>query len=102
MRKSRWVWNILRRLVPNKVGRGDAAAAAPGGNNFSRSCSTWVSRHPTGRAGRGPGGARVVDLRSDAMTLLGPAMRRAMAEAESGVDVLKEDPVVNGGDYFTF
>ncbi|XP_061564837.1 threonine aldolase 1 [Cololabis saira] len=46
----------------------------------------------------GPGGAthvRVLDLRSDTVTKPGPAMRRAMAEAEVGDDVMGEDPTVN-------
>ena len=38
---------------------------------------------------------RVVDLRSDTVTLPTPEMRRAMAEAEVGDDVLGEDPTVN-------
>ncbi|XP_061763405.1 uncharacterized protein LOC133557171 [Nerophis ophidion] len=50
-----------------------------------------------------PGGAkpgeatrvRVVDLRSDTVTKPGAAMRRAMAEAEVGDDVMGEDPTVN-------
>lgn len=47
---------------------------------------------------QGPGGAarvRVVDLRSDTVTKPGPAMRQAMAEAEVGDDVMREDPTVN-------
>ncbi|XP_033974842.1 threonine aldolase 1 [Trematomus bernacchii] len=46
----------------------------------------------------GPGKAahvRVVDLRSDTVTKPGPAMRQAMAEAEVGDDVMREDPSVN-------
>jgi threonine aldolase len=38
---------------------------------------------------------RIVDLRSDTLTQPTPAMRRAMAEAEVGDDVLGEDPTVN-------
>ncbi|XP_061913165.1 threonine aldolase 1 [Entelurus aequoreus] len=38
---------------------------------------------------------RVVDLRSDTVTKPGAAMRRAMAEAEVGDDVMGEDPTVN-------
>jgi len=38
---------------------------------------------------------RVVDLRSDTVTLPTLAMRRAMAEAEVGDDVFGEDPTVN-------
>lgn len=38
---------------------------------------------------------RVVDLRSDTVTLPTPAMRRAMFEAELGDDVMGEDPTVN-------
>ncbi len=37
---------------------------------------------------------RVIDLRSDTVTQPTPAMRRAMAEAEVGDDVLGEDPTV--------
>jgi threonine aldolase len=36
----------------------------------------------------------IVDLRSDTVTRPGPAMRRAMAEAEVGDDVLGDDPTV--------
>ena len=36
-----------------------------------------------------------IDLRSDTVTLPGPAMRRAMAEAEVGDDQYGEDPSVN-------
>jgi len=36
-----------------------------------------------------------IDLRSDTVTRPGPAMRRAMAEAEVGDDVFGEDPTVN-------
>src|SRR3954463_4857302 len=38
---------------------------------------------------------RVVDLRSDTVTKPTPAMRKAMAEAEVGDDVYREDPTVN-------
>ena len=38
---------------------------------------------------------RPIDLRSDTVTRPTPAMRRAMAEAEVGDDVLGEDPTVN-------
>src|SRR5438034_6501865 len=39
--------------------------------------------------------APVVDLRSDTVTRPTPSMRRAMAEAEVGDDVYREDPTVN-------
>ncbi|HYM11416.1 MAG TPA: threonine aldolase family protein, partial [Bryobacterales bacterium] len=39
--------------------------------------------------------ARAVDLRSDTVTRPTPEMRRAMAEAEVGDDVYREDPTVN-------
>ncbi len=39
--------------------------------------------------------SRIVDLRSDTVTLPTPAMRRAMFEAEVGDDVMGEDPTVN-------
>lgn len=38
---------------------------------------------------------KVVDLRSDTLTLPTPAMRQAMYEAEVGDDVLGEDPTIN-------
>jgi threonine aldolase len=37
----------------------------------------------------------VIDLRSDTVTHPSPEMRRAMAEAELGDDVLRDDPTVN-------
>src|SRR5919201_674681 len=37
----------------------------------------------------------MIDLRSDTVTLPSPAMRRAMAEAELGDDVMHEDPTVD-------
>ncbi len=37
----------------------------------------------------------LIDLRSDTVTKPGPAMRKAMAEAEVGDDVFGEDPTVN-------
>ena len=36
-----------------------------------------------------------IDLRSDTVTVPTPAMRRVMAEAEVGDDVMREDPTVN-------
>jgi threonine aldolase len=38
---------------------------------------------------------KIVDLRSDTVTLPTPAMRAAMAKAEVGDDVMAEDPTVN-------
>jgi threonine aldolase len=38
---------------------------------------------------------KLIDLRSDTITVPSPAMRRAMAEAEVGDDVYGEDPTVN-------
>ena len=38
---------------------------------------------------------RVVDLRSDTVTLPTPAMRQAMFEAKVGDDVYGEDPTIN-------
>ncbi len=39
--------------------------------------------------------ARAIDMRSDTVTRPGPEMRRAMAEAEVGDDVVEDDPTVN-------
>ncbi|SDX93949.1 L-threonine aldolase [Modestobacter sp. DSM 44400] len=48
-----------------------------------------IDRHgPSNTAG-------AIDLRSDTLTRPTPAMRRAMAEAEVGDDVYREDPTVN-------
>jgi len=38
---------------------------------------------------------KIIDLRSDTVTLPSPAMRRAIANAELGDDVYGEDPTVN-------
>ncbi|KAL4658184.1 putative low-specificity L-threonine aldolase 2 [Arapaima gigas] len=54
-----------------------------------------VRRYHARGAPAGPLGLRTVDLRSDTVTKPGPAMRRAMAEAEVGDDVFGEDPTVN-------
>ncbi|HWX55793.1 MAG TPA: low specificity L-threonine aldolase [Verrucomicrobiae bacterium] len=42
-----------------------------------------------------PSTKRAIDLRSDTVTQPTPEMRRAMAEAEVGDDVYREDPTVN-------
>jgi len=38
---------------------------------------------------------KIIDIRSDTVTLPSPAMRKAMYEAELGDDVFQEDPTVN-------
>ncbi len=38
---------------------------------------------------------RIVDVRTDTLTMPSPDMRRAMANAELGDDVFGEDPTVN-------
>ena len=38
---------------------------------------------------------KIIDLRSDTITLPSPKMRQAMADAELGDDVFGEDPTVN-------
>ena len=43
---------------------------------------------------RPPGDGALIDLRSDTVTKPTPAMRRAMAEADVGDDVFREDPTV--------
>src|SRR6185437_2078746 len=40
-------------------------------------------------------GMSLIDLRSDTVTHPSPEMRRAMAEAEVGDDVLRDDPTIN-------
>ncbi|XP_039596091.1 threonine aldolase 1 isoform X2 [Polypterus senegalus] len=60
--------------------------------------STWKRRYRVSLEGSVPPSSvsvRTVDLRSDTVTQPGPAMRRAMAEAEVGDDVYGEDPSVN-------
>jgi len=44
---------------------------------------------------------KVIDLRSDTVTKPTPAMRQAMAEAEVGDDVLRDDPTVKELERFT-
>jgi len=44
--------------------------------------------------GHGEATGAPIDLRSDTVTRPTPAMRRAMAEAEVGDDVFREDPTV--------
>lgn len=82
---------LSRRLVPVVTSacsplRGERAAVAVRGY--------YNSGSSTGPAGADRG--RVVDLRSDTVTKPGPEMRRAMAVAEVGDDVMGEDPTVNG------
>nr|XP_033466847.1 probable low-specificity L-threonine aldolase 2 [Epinephelus lanceolatus] len=70
----------------------DAAAAVLGRSSARGYYNSGERRCP------GPGGAarvQVVDLRSDTVTKPGPAMRQAIAEAEVGDDVMREDPTVN-------
>ncbi|XP_061612078.1 threonine aldolase 1 [Phyllopteryx taeniolatus] len=70
-----------------------------GGLVFARRDVGRRSYYNSGSSGLSePGRAshvRVVDLRSDTVTKPGAAMRRAMAEAEVGDDVMGEDPTVN-------
>src|SRR5437879_7621590 len=42
-----------------------------------------------------PDALRIVDMRTDTLTMPSPDMRRAMANAELGDDVFGEDPTVN-------
>lgn len=70
----------------------DAAAAVVGRSSARGYYNTRKPRYPgPGLAAR----ARVVDLRSDTVTKPGPEMRKAIAEAEVGDDVMREDPTVN-------
>ncbi len=56
--------------------------------------SRWSSRGGTRGAAAAPAPGEPVDLRSDTVTLPTEAMRRAMAEAEVGDDVLDGDPTM--------
>ncbi|AWP17951.1 putative low-specificity L-threonine aldolase 2 [Scophthalmus maximus] len=87
-----------RVVASNQLQRARHAAAAPPGRSSARgyyqSAKPWRG---------GPGAAahvRLVDLRSDTVTKPGPAMRRAMAEAEVGDDVMGEDPTEIAADMF--
>src|SRR5207245_10226696 len=42
-----------------------------------------------------PDALRIVDMRTDTLTMPTPDMRRAMADAELGDDVFGEDPTIN-------
>ncbi|MGH0138359.1 UNVERIFIED_CONTAM: hypothetical protein FKN15_038500 [Acipenser sinensis] len=57
--------------------------------------SYYGAARSTDRGDNGSVLVRTVDLRSDTVTKPGPAMRRAMAEAEVGDNVYGEDPTVN-------
>ncbi|XP_068610575.1 uncharacterized protein [Brachionichthys hirsutus] len=77
----------LKRIGARGSGAAVAGRGSPRGYHKTRSPGDT-----------GPGGAtraRVLDLRSDTVTKPGAAMRRAMAEAEVGDDVMGEDPTVN-------
>ena len=53
----------------------------------------------------GPGGVartRVVDLRSEVVAKLAPAIRKAMLEAEVEYDLMGEDPTARGDKSFFF
>ncbi|KAK5881470.1 hypothetical protein CesoFtcFv8_022263 [Champsocephalus esox] len=70
----------------------DAAAGFPGRSSARGYYNSGKASQP------GPGKAahvRVVDLRSDTVTKPGLSMRQAMAAAEVGDDVMREDPSVN-------
>ncbi|KAF3853796.1 hypothetical protein F7725_014484 [Dissostichus mawsoni] len=70
----------------------DAAAGSPGRSSARGYYNSGkVSQPRPGKAAH----VRVVDLRSDTVTKPGPAMRQAMAAAEVGDDVMREDPSVN-------
>ena len=84
--------SFLQRVLASS-GR-DAAATVMGRNSARGYCTTLQS---------GPGGAartRVVDLRSDVVAKPGPAMRKAMAEAEVEYDLMGEDPTARGAETF--
>ncbi|XP_077359715.1 uncharacterized protein LOC144005429 [Festucalex cinctus] len=71
-------------------GRVVARRDAGGKRSYHKSRSSGVPK-----PGQLEAHVRVVDLRSDTVTKPGAAMRRAMAEAEVGDDVMGEDPTVN-------
>jgi threonine aldolase len=54
-----------------------------------------VTQGPSASSSTGSPGGRWVDLRSDTVTVPTPEMRAAMADAEVGDDVYREDPTVN-------
>ncbi|XP_008300571.1 threonine aldolase 1 [Stegastes partitus] len=98
-----WWKSLSCRLLVRFLNHGVVASSKPlPGRNAAAAAQVRSSArgyYNTGRAAEpGPGSAahvRVVDLRSDTVTKPGPAMRRAMAEAEVGDDVMGEDPTVN-------
>ncbi len=80
---------LLKLLNPGTVASAPHCVQTPGRSSARGYCQPRYSE-PIGDH------ARVVDLRSDAVTKPGPAMRKAMAEAKFGDDALAEDPTVNG------
>src|SRR5581483_7512930 len=77
--------------------RRGAGLIAPRGAAHRSECRRGRGRLPDDLARRGRrlmGDRRIIDLRSDTVTVPSPEMRRAIAEAEVGDDVFGEDPTV--------
>lgn len=83
--------NVLNRYV---VASRKPRKAAVFGRDSVR--EYYYSGKPCKPRPNGTANTQVIDLRSDTVTKPGPAMRRAMAEAEVGDDVMGEDPTVHG------
>lgn len=84
----------LVRFLNRGVVSSDKPLRAAVGRDSAR--CYYDSKRPGSPSAAGAAHVRVVDLRSDTQTKPGAAMRRAMAEAEVGDDVVGEDPTVNG------
>ncbi|XP_022524732.2 threonine aldolase 1 [Astyanax mexicanus] len=93
--------NTLLRSVRALLRCTSRSPASPVGSparRFLRATPVRLYYNRTGAGAADTGGSvpvLTVDLRSDTVTKPGPAMRRAMAEAEVGDDVFGEDPTVN-------
>nr|XP_046232918.1 probable low-specificity L-threonine aldolase 2 [Scatophagus argus] len=94
LKKISWrVWEKLLNhgVASNKLHTERDAATTAAAAWKRRYSSTWKIRYP---ATGGTANSRVVDLRSDTVAKPGPAVRRAMSEAEVGDDGMEEDPIV--------
>lgn len=86
--------SFLHRVLASRSR--DAAAAVMGRSSVQGYCTTLKT---------GPGGVartRVVDLRSEVVAKLAPAIRKAMLEAEVEYDLMGEDPTARGDKSFFF
>jgi threonine aldolase len=89
---STYLVHVLLSFLSNALGNGAEGVAVVSFANC------WFSQYNRGRKSESEvlmDATKIVDLRSDTVTLPTPAMRQAMFEAELGDDVYGEDPSIN-------